>query len=70
MVKVTKNHKLNIRAPGANLNAVKYHWFIEKIYIWECSMKKVHGKDQKANIFTRDIQVDIFLHIRFFVVGW
>ena len=63
VVKVNQNHNLTIMTPEYNNVALKYHLFREKIYIGECSIKKVDGKDQKANIFTRDIQGDIFLRV-------
>ena len=70
VVKVNHNHKLPIMTPGYNHISVKYHWFRDKIYIGECSIKKVDGKYQKANIFTRDLQGDIFLHIKKLLCGW
>ena len=70
VVKVTHNHNLPIMNPVYNNIAIKYHWFIEKIYIGKCSVKNVDGKYQKANIFTRGIQRDILLHIRKLLFGW
>ena len=70
VVKVTQNHKLPLMTPGYNHISVKYHWFRENIYIGECSVKKVYGKDHKANIFTRDLQGEIFLHIRDLLREW
>ena len=68
--KVTHNHKLPIMTPGYKHIAIKYHWFRENIYSGECSMKKVDVKDQKANIFTRGIQGEIFLYIRKLLWKW
>ena len=45
VVKVNHNHKLPIITSGYHHIAIKYHWFREKIYIGECSMNKVDGKD-------------------------
>ena len=70
VVKVTHNHNLPIMNPVYNNIAIKYHWFIENIYIDQCSMKKVDGKYQKANIFTKGLQRDILLHIRKLLCGW
>ena len=69
-LKVTHNHNLSIMTPVYNNIAIKYHWFIEKIYIDQCYVKKVDGKYQKANIFTRGVQGDILLHIRKLLRGW
>ena len=33
-------------------------------------MKKMNDKDQKVSIFTRDLQGEIFLHIRKLFRGW
>ena len=68
--KVNQNHNIPIMIPGLNHTAIKYHWFIEKIYSGECYVKKVDGKDQKANIFTRDIKGEILLHIIKLFCGW
>ena len=56
VVKVTHNHNLPIMTPVYNNIAIKYHWFIDIIYSRECYVKKVDVRDQKAIIFTRDIQ--------------
>ena len=69
VVKVTHNHNLPIMTPVYNNIAIKYHWFIEKIYIGQCSVKNVDGKYQKANIFTRGLQRDILPHISGFFYG-
>ena len=70
VVKVTQNHKLSTMTPGYNHTTIRYHWFREKIYIGGCSVQKVEGKDQKANIFTRVLHGEIFLHIRGLLCGW
>ena len=67
---VTQNHRLPILTPGYNHITIKYYWFIERIHSGDCSMKKVDGKYQKAKIFTRDIQGEIFLHIIKLFCGW
>ena len=69
-VKVTQKNNLPLMTPGFKHIRIKYHLFIEKIYSWECYVKKLNRNDQKTNIFTRSLQGEIFLHKRIFLCGW
>ena len=64
VVKITHNHKFPLLNPGYNYIVIKFHWFREKIYSGGCSVKKVYGKEQKANIFTKGLQGELLLHIK------
>ena len=55
--------------PTSKNIAVKYHWFrqdVGKVFvIW-----KIESENQKADIFTKDLQGQIFLRIIKFLYGW
>ena len=70
MVKITLKYKLPVVTPVSKHITVKYHRFKEKITNGYCSVKKVDGKDQKADTFTKGIQEDILLHIIKLMCGW
>ena len=70
MVKVNQNHKFPIMNQGYNHIAVKYHWFREKMYIGDCSVKKLYDKYQKSNIFTRDLKRGILPHLLKLLREW
>ena len=63
VVRVNSNHKFPVITPLSKHVVVKYHWFREKIDIGGCSMKMMYRKYQNSNIFTKDPQGDILLHI-------
>ena len=65
-VKATQNHNFPIITQGYNDISLKYHLFREKIYSGDCSVKKVEGKEHKANIFNKGIQGEILLHIKIY----
>jgi hypothetical protein len=49
--------------------ACKYHWFLGKLGI-NIIAKKMHTKEQKADIFTKGMHTEDFEHIRFLLLGW
>ena len=55
--------------PKSNHISVKYHWFRQhvgkELVIW-----KIESENQKADIFTKGLQGQIFVRIRKFLCGW
>ena len=55
--------------PTSNQISVKYHWFRQhvgkKYVIWN-----IKSKNQKADIFTKGLQDQIFVRIMKFLCGW
>jgi hypothetical protein len=49
--------------------ACKYHWFLGKLGT-NIIAKKIHTKEQKADIFTKGMRTEDFEHIRFLLLGW
>ena len=49
--------------------AVKYHWFRQNVGK-EFVMRKMESENQKADIFTKGLQGQIFVRIRKFLCGW
>ena len=55
--------------PSSKHIAVKYHWFRQKIGI-EFVIRKIESENQKADIFTKGLQGQIFARIRKLLCGW
>jgi hypothetical protein len=49
--------------------ACKYHWFLGKLGPTIVA-KKIHTKEQKADIFTKGMRTEDFERIRFLLLGW
>ena len=49
--------------PTSNHIAVKYHWFRQHVGK-EFMIRKIESENQKADIFTKDVQGEIFISIR------
>ena len=54
--------------PTSNNIAVKYHWFRQHIGT-EFVIRKTESENQKADIFTKGLQDEIFLRIRKLLCG-
>ena len=56
-------------APTQKNIAVKYHWFSQHVgkefVIW-----KIESENQKADVFTKGLQGEIFLRIRKLLCSW
>ena len=51
--------------------AVKYHWFRESIGEEHgVLLEKIASEDQKADIFTKGLTVDVFRKLRKLLMGW
>ena len=55
--------------PTSNHIAVKYHWFRQHVGK-EFVIQKIDSENQKADIFTKVLQGQIFVRIRKFLCGW
>ena len=55
--------------PSSKHIAVKYHWFRQHVGK-EFVIRKIESENQKANIFTKGLQGQIFVGIRKFLCGW
>jgi hypothetical protein len=56
-------------SPRTRHIACKYHWFLGKLGK-NIIAKKIHTKQQKADIFTKGMRTEDFAHIRFLLLGW
>ena len=55
--------------PTSKHIAVKYHWFRQ--YVGEAfAIRKMESENQKADIFTKGLQGQIFVRIRKLLCGW
>ena len=51
--------------------AIKYHWFRDKIgEVHGVLLRKIESENQKADIFTKGLSMDLFRKIRKLLVGW
>ena len=55
--------------PSSKEIAVKYHWFRQHAGR-EFVIRKIELENQKADIFTKGLQGEIFITIRKFLYGW
>ena len=55
--------------PTSNHIAVKYHWFRQHVGK-EFMIQKIDSENQKADIFTKGLQGEIFVRIRKLICGW
>ena len=55
--------------PTSNNIAVKYHWFRQHSGR-EFFIRKIESENQKADIFTKGLQGQIFVSIRKLLCGW
>ena len=70
VVKVNQNHMLPVMTTGFNNIVVRYNWFRERIPSGKCSVNKEDVKEQKANICTKYLQGETFLHIINLLCVW
>ena len=57
--------------PRTNHIAIKYHCFRDKIgEVHGIFLKKIESENQKADIFTKGLSLDLFRKIRKLLVGW
>ena len=57
------------RTPSSKHIAVKYHWFRQHVGK-EFVIRKIESENQKADIFTKGLQGQIFERIRKLLFGW
>ena len=55
--------------PSSKHMAVKYHWFRHRVGK-EFLIQKIESENQKADIFTKGLQGQIFVRIRKLLCGW
>ena len=55
--------------PTSKHIAVKYHWFIQHVGK-EFVIRNIESENQKADIFTKGLQGQIFVSIRKLLCGW
>ena len=55
--------------PTSNHIAVKYHWFRQRVGK-EFVIQNIKSENQKADIFTKGLQGEIFVSIRKLLCGW
>ena len=55
--------------PSSKHIAIKYHWFRQHVGK-EFVIRKIGSENQKADIFTKGLQGQIFLRIRKLLCGW
>ena len=55
--------------PTSNHIAVKYHWFRQHVEE-EIVIRKIESENQKADIFTKGLQSEIFVRISKLLCGW
>ena len=55
--------------PTSKHIAVKYHWFRQHVGK-EFVIRKIESENQKAYIFTKGLQGQIFVRIRKLLLGW
>ena len=63
---VAKSPRMN---PSSKHIAVKYHWFRQHVGK-EFVIRKIESENQKAEIFTKGLQGQIFARIRKLLCGW
>ena len=63
---VAKSPRMN---PSSKHIAVKYHWFRQHV-VKEFVIRKIKSENQKADIFTKGLQGQIFVRIRKLLCGW
>ena len=56
--------------PTSKFIATKYHWFRQNVESGEIDIKRIDSKNQLADIFTKDLQGNIFVAIRKLLCGW
>ena len=55
--------------PASKHIAVKYHWF--RNYVGkESVIREIESKNQKADIFTKGLQGEMFVRISILICGW
>ena len=55
--------------PSSKYIAVKYHWFRQHVGK-QIVIRKIESENQKADIFTKGLQGQIFVRIRKLLCGW
>ena len=55
--------------PTSKHIAVKYHWFRQNVGK-EFVIRKIESENQRADIFTKGLQGQIFVRIRKLLCGW
>ena len=55
--------------PSSKHIAVKYHWFRQHVGK-EFVIQKIESENQKADIFTKGLQDQIFVRVRKLLCGW
>ena len=61
--------KIPRMTPILNHIAVKYHWFRHHVGN-EFVIRNIDSENQKADIFTKGVQGQIFIRIRKLLCGW
>ena len=61
--------KIPRMTPTSKHIAVKYHWFRQHVGK-EFFIRKIESENQKSDIFTKDLQGQIFVWIRKLICGW
>ena len=56
--------------PRSKFYALKYHWFRSWLKPKEIELQYIDTKEQKANIFTKSLATQDFLHDRKLTCGW
>ena len=56
--------------PRSKFYALKYHWFRSWLKPKEIELQYIDTKEQKANIFTKSLTTQDFLHDRKLTCGW
>ena len=56
--------------PQSKFYAVKYHWFRDHIADGTCQIKHVASKENLADIFTKMMNVEIFVYLRSKLMKW
>ena len=61
--------KIPRMTPTSKDISVKYHWFRQNVGK-EFVIRNIESENQKADIFTKGLQGQIFVRIRKFLCGW
>ena len=61
--------KCPIMTPASKSIAVNYHWSCDKIQNGELTVENIGGDVHKGDIFTKGLQVRLFLYIRNLIFG-
>ena len=56
--------------PRSKHIAIKYHFFREHVFNGTVDIEKIDTSNQKADIFTKGLRLEIFEHVRELLMGW